>query len=193
MKTLLRPVLALLAFVLLAAPAAQAGETLLTPYAGITFGANPSLVEDNKEHGVYGGSLAFLSDGGFGLEIDFAYSPDFFGGSDTAVPDNNLTSLMANLMMSGHVGDNSRIYASAGGGLLKSRVNDVNDFFDVDRNDFGANVGAGVILGFGEKVGVRGDIRYFRNVGDPEPDDEFDIDFGSFRFWRATGGLTIRF
>ena len=36
-------------------------------------------------------------------------------------------------------------------------------------------------------------MRYFRNLTDPEPDNEFDVDLGSFSFWRATGGLVIRF
>jgi hypothetical protein len=72
-------------------------------------------------------------------------------------------------------------------------VNDTNDFFDVDRNDFGVDAGVGVIIPLGHTVGLRGDFRYFRNIGDAEPDNEFDLDFGSFDFWRATGGLSINF
>ncbi len=53
--------------------------------------------------------------------------------------------------------------------------------------------GAGAMGFFSNNLGVRGDVRYFRNVGDPEADNEFDIDFGSFSFWRGTGGLVLRF
>jgi len=170
-----------------AAPRASA-ETILTPYAGIVFGSDV-----NEEHGVYGGSLAFTAHTGLGFEVDFAYSPNFFGSDRDLIPKNNLTTLMGNLMFSGGLSDNSRIYASAGAGLLKPRVDDADDFFDVDRNDFGVNVGGGVIVGVSDRLGIRGDIRYFRNVGDPEPDNEFDVDFGNFSYWRATGGLSLTF
>lgn len=170
-----------------AAPRASA-DTILTPYAGVVFSG-----DTDESHGVYGGSLAFTARTGLGFEVDFAYAPDFFGSDRLLVPENNLTTLMGNLMFSGAISDNSRIYGSAGGGLLKGRVDDADDFFDVDRNDFGVNVGGGLILGVSDKLGIRGDIRYFRNIGDDEPDNEFDIDFGSFSYWRATGGLSFTF
>ncbi|HET9315115.1 MAG TPA: outer membrane beta-barrel protein [Vicinamibacteria bacterium] len=169
-----------------AAPRASA-ETILTPYAGIVFGND---VRD--EHGVYGGNLMFTGSV-FGFEVDFGYSPDFFQGQLVDLPDNNVSTLMGNFVFGGRVGGNSRLYASAGGGLIKQRVDDANDFFDVDRNDFGVDAGAGFILGFSEHVGIRGDVRYFRSIGDDEADNEFDIDFGDFSFWRATGGLSFTF
>jgi opacity protein-like surface antigen len=170
-----------------AAPRASA-ETILTPYAGVTFGGD--TVESRA---VYGGSLAFTGHTGLGFEVDFGYSPDFFGSDRLLIPKNNLTTLMGNLMFSGGLSNNSRIYASAGAGLLKPRVDDADDFFDVDRNDFGVNVGAGVILGVSDRLGIRGDVRYFRNIGDPEPDNEFDLDFGNFSYWRGTAGLSLTF
>jgi opacity protein-like surface antigen len=169
-----------------AAPRASA-ETILTPYAGIVFGSDV-----NEEHGVYGGSLAFTG-GVLGFEVDYGYSPNFLGGDRNVIPDNNVSTLMGNLMFTGRVSDNSRIYGVVGAGLLKTRVDDADDFFDVDRNDFGMDVGGGIIVGLSDRVGIRGDIRYFRNVGDEEPDNEFDIDLGSFSFWRATGGLSFTF
>ena len=180
------------------APAAQA-DWIITPYGGIVFGGDlsPSGEGDDLDvsnrHGVYGLGLGYMSDSALGFEVDFAYSPDFFGGDDSIVPDNNLTSLMGNLVLNGNVGDGGRVYLSAGGGLLKSRVDDTEEFFEVDRNDFGVNAGVGGVVTFGERFGVRADIRYFRNIGDPEPDDEFDLDFGNFDFWRATAGLSILF
>jgi hypothetical protein len=189
--------------VLLAASAAAPARAdwVLTPYGGIVFGGDLSGERDgdigdldlNSNHGVYGVGLGFMGDGVLGFEVDLAYSPDFFGGEDTIVPDNNLVTLMGNFVFSGRLGGSGRIYLSAGGGLLRSRVNDTNDFFDVDRNDFGVDAGVGLIVPLGNTVGLRGDFRYFRNIGDPEPDGEFDLDFGSFDFWRATAGLSINF
>jgi hypothetical protein len=180
------------------APSAQA-DTILTPYGGIVFGGDLDIEGDadfldfDTSHGVYGLSLGFMGESALGFEVDFAYSPDFFGGDDSIVPDNNLMTLMGNLVLNGHLGESGRIYLSFGGGLIRSRVDDTNDFFDVDRNDFGVDAGVGLIVPLGQNFGLRGDFRYFRNIGDPDPDGEFDLDFGSFDFWRATGGISIIF
>jgi outer membrane protein with beta-barrel domain len=179
------------------APSAQA-DWILTPYAGIVFGGDLGI-EDNDNldlkqgHSVYGLGLGYMGDSALGFEFDFGYSPDFFGTEESIVPENNLTTLMGNLVLNAPLGSSGRVYVSAGGGLMKSSVNDAGDLFDVSRNDFGVDAGAGLILPLGERFGVRGDVRYFRNIGDPEPDDEFDLDFGSFDFWRATAGLSINF
>ena len=183
----------------LATPSARA-DTIITGYGGIVFGGDLEPLDGggggfdfDGRHGVYGLSLGFMSDAALGFEIDFAYSPDFFGGDDTVQPDNNLSTLMGNLVLNAPIAESGRIYLSAGGGLMRSRVNDANEFFEVDRNDLGVNAGVGLIIPLGESFGLRGDVRYFRNIGDPEPDGEFDLDFGSFDFWRATGGLSIIF
>lgn len=183
----------------LAAPAAQA-DTIVTGYGGIVFGGDLDVIDGGTggfdfdgRHGVYGLSLGFMGDGALGFEVDFAYSPDFFGGDDTVQPDNNLSTLMGNLVLNAPIGARGRLYLSGGGGLMRSRVNDANEFFEVDRNDFAVNAGVGLIVPLGESFGLRGDVRYFRNIGDPEPDGEFELDFGSFDFWRATGGLSIIF
>jgi hypothetical protein len=171
------------------AGASQASaETILTPYAGAVFSGDTP-----KSHLVYGGSLAFTAPTGLGFEVDFAIAPDFFDSDAFEVPDSNVTTLMGNIMFSGAVGGNSRIYGTVGGGLMKSSVDDADDFFDVDRNDFGVNAGGGIIVGISDKVGIRGDIRYFRNIGDEEPDNELDIDFGSFSYWRGTAGVAFTF
>jgi opacity protein-like surface antigen len=183
----------------LASPAARA-DTIITGYGGIVFGGDLEVVDGDDDvldfdgrHGVYGLNLAFMSDAVLGFEVDFAYSPDFFGGEESQQAENNLSTLMGNLVLNTPLGGSGRLYLSAGGGLLRSRVNDTNEFFEVDRNDFGVNAGVGLIIPLGESFGVRGDVRYFRNIGDPEPDGEFDLDFGGFDFWRATGGLSIIF
>ena len=187
---------AALAALLFCVPQASA-DKYLTGYGGIVFGGDLASGEADdldieNRHAVYGAAIGFIGSP-LGLELEFGYSPDFFGGDRSGLPENNLTTLMANLVLSGRVGENSRLYASAGGGLLKSRVDDADDFFDVDRNDFGANVGVGLLAAVGENLALRGDVRYFRNLGDEEPDADLDIDFGSFDFWRATAGLALRF
>lgn len=55
----------------------------------------------------------------------------------------------------------------------------------------------GIMLFFNDNLGIRGDVRHFRNLTNDDPDDDFpdpgDFDLGDFTFWRATAGLTFRF
>lgn len=173
--------------VLAAAPVAHA-ETMISGHAGKAFGGD--LVGSRT---TYGGALTFMGDRAFGFEIEGAYTPDFFGDADEFLGANNVSTLMANILLGGNFGQSGRVYASVGGGVLKSRAEDIDQFFDVSRNDFGVTGGVGAMGFFGNNLGVRGDVRYFRNIGDPEPDNEFDIDFGSFGFWRGTAGLVLKF
>lgn len=163
-------------------------DTLLIPHAGVVTGGDL-----DESHTTYGGTIAFVGDSAWGFEVEGTYTPDFFGEDEAFdFTDNNVTTLMASILL-GSGGDNGRLYLSAGAGLLKSRVADADEFFDVDSTDFGVSAGAGGMMFFGERLGARGDVRYFRNLADPESDDEFDIDFGDFSYWRATAGLVLRF
>ncbi|MBI3046742.1 MAG: hypothetical protein HYY76_00370 [Acidobacteria bacterium] len=67
-----------------------------------------------------------------------------------------------------------------------------DDLFEVTNDEFGINIGGGAMGFMTDHVGFRGDLRYYRALTDPEEDNEFDIDFGDFDFWRATAGLTFR-
>lgn len=169
------------------APAVHA-DTMISGHAGKAFGGD---LDDSRT--TYGGALTVMGDGPFGFEIEGGYTPDFFGNADDFLGTNNVTTLMGNILLGSRFGENGRLYASVGGGLLKSRAEDIDQFFDVSRNDFGVSGGVGAMGFFGNNLGVRGDVRYFRNIGDPEPDNEFDIDFGSFSFWRGTAGIVLKF
>lgn len=166
----------------LAAPASA--QTYLTPHIGVAFGGS---ADDSKL--TYGGDLAFTG-GLLGFSVDFGYTKDFFGESSSG--SNNVTTLMGNLMLLSPT-NKVRFYASAGGGLLKTRVEGVEGFLDVSSNDWGMDAGAGLYVVGGGPIGFRGDIRYFRRLTDPEADGEFDVDFGSLHYWRATAGVTFKF
>ncbi|MGH9889567.1 MAG: outer membrane beta-barrel protein, partial [bacterium] len=101
--------------------------------------------------------------------------------------------LMANVLLGTRFGRSGRLYATVGAGLLKSHVKDADEFFDVSSSDFGVNGGVGAMGFFGGNLGLRADVRYFRNLSDPQPDNNFDVDFGDFSYWRGTAGLVIRF
>lgn len=183
------------ALVLLLSPAAARADWLFTPSIGMGFGGDTN----GNEHLTYGASIGWMGAGVIGWEADLAYTPEFFepGDGDIDLVDNsNVTSFMANVLVGipigGQHGGGVRPYLSGGAGLLQQRVNSADNLFEVNNNEFGVNLGFGA-MGFAtDHVGFRGDLRYYRALTDPEEDNEFDIDFGSFDFWRGTVGVTFR-
>lgn len=191
-----------------AAPRPAAADWLFTPWVGLNWGSNVTFVdsvgdfEDELEkRGTFGASLAWMGAGAVGFELDFGYTPNFFesteGDANFDYGDNNLTTLMANLVIGAPIGGQSgmgiRPYATGGVGIIRSRIGDAEDLFDITSNDWGFNVGGGIAGFFTDNVGLRGDVRYFRSLQDNEPDDEFDVAIGDFRFWRGSVGVTFRF
>jgi opacity protein-like surface antigen len=197
----------LVLFASVAAPRQASADWLFTPYIGINWGGTAGFsdagdLEDEFERQmVFGGSLAWMGAGIAGFELDFGYSPNFFentvGDDDFEFGDSNVTTVMANLVLGAPVGGQTgmgfRPYVAGGVGLMKSRIGDAGDIFEVDSTDWGFNVGGGVTAFFSDNVGIRGDVRYFRSLQDNEPDDELDIAVSDFRFWRGTVGVTFRF
>ena len=183
-----RRLLTAVSALLLAGPAVARAETLLTGFAGVAFaGATDS------SRGTYGGSLGFLGHGGFGFETEFATTPDFFGRSSgsSVFTDNDVLTLMGSFLIA--TPGNVRFYGAVGGGLMKTRLADPSRLLSVDSNDFGINIGGGLLGSLGEHVALRADIRYFRDLQDPDPDGAFDLDFGNVDYWRAVGGITLKF
>jgi len=192
-----------------AAPARASADWLFTPFIGLNWGSSVTFndefgdIDDEFEkRGTFGASLAWMGGGIAGFEIDFGYTPNFFelteGSEDFDYGDNNLTTLMANLTLGAPIGGQQgagiRPYVSGGVGIIRSRIGDAEDLFDVTSSDWGFNAGAGVAGFFSDNVGLRGDVRYFRSLDDIEDaDDDLDISLGDLRFWRGTVGITFRF
>jgi len=182
---------ALAVSLLLATAAPARADVLLTPFLGVTFGGDTPNEQVN-----FGASLALLGAGIFGLELDAAITPNFFDAGDDGVPleDSNVSTFMANLMVAAPAQTPGiRPYASGGVGLIRTRATSVGNLFDLNENSFGVNVGGGIIGQLSDRVGVRGDVRYFRNVQDSDGGDDIDLDLGSFNFWRGSLGVTFRF
>ena len=186
MKVQLRAVLVVCAMFVSMGTAAQA-DTILSPHVGASFGGDLT-----ERHTNYGVGILFLGDSA-GFEVEGNLTPNFYGGDDEGFGENNVTTLMANVLLTSRFGRDGRVYATVGGGLMRSHLS-ADEFFDeVSSNDFGVNGGVGALGFFSGNLGLRGDIRYFRNLSDPEPDDEFDIDFGDFSYWRGTAAIVLRF
>jgi len=187
-----------------AAPTKASAAWLLTPFIGSTFGGNADIADvsgstfsDEFEQKLnYGASLAWMGAGVVGFEVDFGYSPNFFGVDNgnpgfELVGDGNVTTAMGNVIIGAPLGA-VRPYASGGLGLISSRVDNPSQFFTkASTNDLGMDVGGGVMF-LGGNVGVRGDLRYFRSLSNNDSNG-VDLSLGSFDFWRGSVGVTFKF
>jgi opacity protein-like surface antigen len=170
-------------------------QVTVAPFTGVTFGGDTT-----ENRWVYGAVFGFGRNVGF--DIDFGYAPNFFGDADEFGDfdgELNITTLMFNLRFGGnpsHAGVSP--FVSGGAGLMRGSVTSPADLFDdVTRNDFALNVGGGLQGFFNDHVGLRGDLRYFRNLTG-EGDEGFlldprDFDLGDFNYWRGTVAVTFRF
>ncbi|PYQ98746.1 MAG: hypothetical protein DMF94_12525 [Acidobacteria bacterium] len=178
---------------LVVAPGRAAADWFITPFAGANFGGNTG---DKKfDAGV---SLGGMGKGVVGGEVDLGFSADFFDqGNTKIVSSSRVFTLMGNVIIGvpvgGQRGPGVRPYIVGGLGLIRPQAEDPADLFTVKHNDFGGDIGGGVMIFFADRVGVKGDVRYFRSFKSSEGANGFGIDFSGFNFTRATGGIVFRF
>ncbi|MGH9173591.1 MAG: outer membrane protein [Vicinamibacterales bacterium] len=183
------------AAVVLALPPVAAADTFFTPYIGSTFAAKYGIAEPASKL-VYGGDLMWLGTSGLGFELDFAYHPNFFEpGDDEELfdfdSDGNVVTFMGNLVF-GRAGGGIQPYVVGGFGLMRTNIGEVTGLFDdISDTAWGVNAGGGLRMG-SPSVGLRGDLRYFRQLSDIAIGD-VDFDLGDFSYWRGTVGVSFGF
>ena len=86
-----------------------------------------------------------------------------------------------------------RPYALAGMGLIRSHVEltTAGTFATPDSN-FGWDAGGGLIGFVSERLGARGDLRYFRSAQDTAVVG-FTLPNSKLDFWRASAGIVLKF
>ena len=182
-------ILALAAWAIAPGPAAAQG--FISPFIGFDYGGDsgcPTATGCEDKHsnlGVAGGKLGAIA----GAEVEFAYARDFFG--DTPGVDTSVLTLMTNVIVGPRIGV-IRPFVLGGVGLIKSRVElDAGSLLD-SSNQFGWNIGGGVMLMFGDHVGVRGDIRRFKSFQDISILG-FALSEEKLTYNRASAGLVLAF
>jgi hypothetical protein len=188
-------VLAAIAFIW--APSQARADGYVSPWVAANSGAGfeSGNVFDNGRAG-FGVTAGAMGGGIFGGEVDFGYSPSFFGTSNE-FGTNSVIDLMGNLIVGipvgGQHGGGIRPYVTAGLGLIRTQVDGGILFAnDSHTNDFGWNAGAGVMGFFNDHVGLRGDLRYLRTLENDSTSTNIDFNPGGFHFWRASAGVVIR-
>jgi hypothetical protein len=197
----------IVAVAMAAAPGTASADWTLTPFVGWNFGSSadvtggggPTFSNKFEKKIDYGASLMATGAGPFGFELDFGYSPNFFettttGNSFQFTSKSNVTTLMGNVAIGGNTGG-VRPYVVAGVGLLRTKVQDIDEVFTLNtKNDFGMDIGGGVMGFFSNNVGIRGDIRYFRGFrGTSDSDSLTGLAVSDFKFWRGSLGLSLKF
>ena len=195
MRSVLKLLVASAAIASISAPATARAEGYVSPWAAVQFGGKIDNVRADVDRGraSFGVSAGGMGAGIIGGEFDFGYSPSFFGTSND-FGNNTVIDLMGNVIIGvpvgGTTGGGVRPYFTVGAGLIRTQI-DGGTVFRVSSSDnqFGWNIGGGVMGFFGDHVGLRGDFRYFRAfTGDPIN----GLDLGSLNFTRLSLGVVFR-
>ena len=181
------------AIALLLAPVQARADGFVTPWIGSAFGSS-----FNNGQASFGVSAGAMTAGIIGGELDFGYSPSFFG-TKSDFGNNTVMSVMGNIIVGVPVGGTRgaglRPYLTAGAGLLRTQI-DGGTLTKVSSSDnvLGWNAGAGVMGFFSDHVGLGGDLRYVRGFKDTNTGvTSIDLNGGGqLHFWRASVGIILR-
>jgi len=178
-------------------PAPASADWFLTPFYGVTFGRQTSLVDLEDTTGltkqVFGGSVSVIGPGIVGFEGDIAYAPGYFQRDGVLVFGSSLTTIMGNLLITTPLSwtrESLRPYIVGGIGWMRASTEDTLTVLSVNDNLLAIDVGGGVMGFFTDRTGVRFELRYFSSIGEPE----VAASFGAARLsqWRASVGLVLR-
>jgi opacity protein-like surface antigen len=166
---------------------------------GTVFGGSTGseLVDavENSSTATYGLNLGGMGGGIFGVEFDFGFTPNFYG-SDSGIQSSGVMTMMGSLIIGIPVGGQSgagiRPYGLFGVGLLRRRIEFGQVFDPISTNDFGYNLGGGIMGFFTDVFGIRGEYRYFRNFKSDGDGFPF-FELSAFNFSRASIGIVLRF
>src|SRR5438105_10531091 len=179
------------------APVQARAEGYVSPWVAANTGSGSSTMNFDTGRAGFGVQAGGMSAGIIGGELDFGYSPSFFGTKND-FGNNSVIDVMGNLIVGVPVGGTHgagvRPFVTAGLGLLRTQV-DGGTIARVSssNNDLGWNAGAGVMGYFSDHFGLRGDVRYLRNIQNNSTSlTNVNFDPGNFHFWRASVGVVIR-
>lgn len=195
----------LLAVSVIACPATPAhAQWMVTPYLGANVAGDVELGKGGP-----GGSVTY-SGGPVGFEFDVMRYQHFFKDSevfplDPSAPPNCTPALgpgvpcrdintdaigfMGNVVAPIRFRNAARWwpYGTAGLGLIRAWTNEEGR----NQNDFGFNLGGGVMVSLSRRVGLRGDLRYFRALVDENQQD--GVSSKDYDFLRVSFGVTFSF
>ncbi len=174
----------------IAAPARAQG--FISPLIGFDFGgdANCPAIDSCEDKRLNGGIGLGVMGNLFGFEEEFAYAHDFFGKAPNLK--SSALTVMTSAMLAPKVGP-VRPYVLAGVGLIKTHVEFTpSALLTSDNNNFGWDVGGGLMITVAPHVGLRGDLRYFHSFQDMSVLG-FSVNNTKLDFGRAAAALNFTF
>ena len=185
-----RPTLAVAAFLMSATPAMaqMTGSNSWFVSPSIAMNAGGVTTESSPAVGLSGG---WFSSGWLGAEAELAWTPGFFE-QDGFLISRRVRTVMGNAIVRlTSAASSFQPFVAGGFGVVSPHLSDAGSLREAESNEAGFSAGTGV-LWTKHNVGVRGDVRYFRTIGDDEV-DAFGINYSKFDFWRVSSGLVVKF
>lgn len=212
-RTLFR-VLGVSGVLLLSSAAPARAEWQFTPFIGYTFRATSTFLDfDLDEDSVatdetrlnFGGAVRLIGEGPIGVEAYYVHTPGFFDPppvfnlSDPRVIASRTYALMGNVVVATPRSWNRyglRPSFSGGLGVMHAAADDQLQVSPFTINLLAMNIGGGAVGMLSERLGVRFDLRYFRNIKGVSAEDlEFPVTAGEsvrLRYWTLGFGLVIK-
>jgi opacity protein-like surface antigen len=181
------------AFFLFAGTRPAHAQGFISPLFGYNFGGDagcPEITDCTDKRADYGISFGALGSI-VGFEAELGYTRNFFGET---LNQSNVLTFMSNFMLAPKIGP-VQPYGLAGIGLIRTSVENVGVSND-DQNQFGWDLGGGLMVFFGEHVGLRGDVRYYHSLQVLDFLDLQDrLGFGGQKldYGRAAAGMVFKF
>ncbi|HKV99790.1 MAG TPA: outer membrane beta-barrel protein [Vicinamibacterales bacterium] len=160
----------------------------VAPLIGVTFGSDTTTANGTTV-GIAGG---WRSRSWWGVEGELAATPYFFQQTGF-LTDRSVTTVMGNAIVS-FGSRRASVFGIGGFGVIRINLAEAGDLAVVKTSEPGFNVGGGVMQLWTNNVGLRGDIRYFRAIGNTDKDvNLFGLEVSKLSFWRASAALVVGF
>ena len=203
-------VLTLTTFIVIAFPVRAHAEWQFAPFVGLTFKGSTTVIDleeafDDTRWDI-GGVVRLGGPGPIGVESLFVYTE---GGlvhttqatAPTRVISSRTYAWMGNAVLTTPLSVNRyglRPFVSGGLGVMHLTRRDITDLFPIRLNLLGMNAGGGAVGFVSDRVGLRFDLRYFRNIrGVPEEDLEVPITPRGepirLQYWTAAVGVVFKY
>ncbi len=166
-----------------------ASRWYVSPFIGATGGADAAATGTTT-----GVSVGWKGAGWWGVEAELAGTPFFFEQT-SFLTDRSVRSVSGNLVVALPMGENRvQPYVTGGFGAVWSKLGEAGGLNAVESTQPAVNIGGGLTARLRDQLGVRGDFRYSRNLGNADDDvNLFGVEFSKLGYWRVAGGLVLWF
>jgi len=170
-----------------AAAHAQDTRGYLAPSIGATFSG------DTTSTGTTVGVAGGWRTGWLGIEGEVTSTPNFFEQTDF-LGNRWVTTIMGNALVHYGSSKNMSVFVIGGFGALRVDLAEAGGLNTVKTSKPAFDIGGGAMRLWSNNVGVRGDIRYVRAVGNTDDDaNGFGLEVSKLSFVRATAALVVGF